>query len=81
MKKKKTESQVFEKGMDNLKGIAGKLESGELTLDESLELFEEGVKQYRMLHTILENAQIKIETILSENKEQTLLLKEESNDL
>jgi exodeoxyribonuclease VII small subunit len=41
-----------------------KLEGGDLTLDQSLELFEEGVKISRFCNAKLEEAERKVETLV-----------------
>jgi exodeoxyribonuclease VII small subunit len=59
--------QSFEKAMNELEEIVGKLEKGGLPLNESLELFEKGVKLARFLRQELEKAEKKIEILLKEN--------------
>ncbi len=36
--------KTFEQSMAELEGIVTKLEAGDITLDDSLELFEKGIK-------------------------------------
>lgn len=50
----------FEKDFERLEEIALKLESGEITLDESLKLFEEGVQISKRLIQTLNDAELKI---------------------
>jgi exodeoxyribonuclease VII small subunit len=59
--------QSFEKAMVELEEIVGKLEKGGLPLNESLELFEKGVKLARFLRQELEKAEKKIEILLKNN--------------
>jgi exodeoxyribonuclease VII small subunit len=61
----------FEKALAELESIVGKLESGELPLDESLALFEQGVQLAKYLHGELGKAEKKIE-ILLKNKDGEL---------
>ena len=56
----------FNKGLLELEEIINKMESGELSLEESLKYFEEGVKIHRKCHTALSNAEQRIR-VLSEN--------------
>ena len=56
----------FEKSFDRLEKIVQKLESEELSLDESLKLFEEGISLSRFCHRRLEEVEKKIETILAD---------------
>ncbi len=55
----------FEKRLTRLEEIVGSMEKGSLTLEESLKLFEEGVKLSRECHTQLSDAEQKIKLLLS----------------
>ena len=57
----------FEDSMKKLEEIANELESGKLTLEESVDKFEEGMKISKICNEILENAEKKISIITSEN--------------
>lgn len=59
-------SNDFEKSFERLEKIVQKLESEELSLDESLKLFEEGIGLSRFCHRRLEEVEKKIETILAD---------------
>ena len=61
-----TDKFNFNKGLLQLEEIINKMESGELSLEDSLKYFEEGVKIHRQCHTSLTNAEQRI-SILSEN--------------
>jgi len=54
----------FETILNNLEKIVNKMESGELALEKSIALFEEGVKLTRMGENILENAQQRVDQLL-----------------
>jgi exodeoxyribonuclease VII small subunit len=56
----------FEKALAELEAIVGKLEAGELSLDESLAVFEKGVEMARFLRTELEKAEKKVEILLKD---------------
>ena len=53
----------FEDGLKRLEEIVAKLESGNLPLDNSLKLFEEGVKLVRFCNERLAEAQQKVELL------------------
>ncbi|MBO7217339.1 MAG: exodeoxyribonuclease VII small subunit [Clostridia bacterium] len=53
----------FEKAYKMLEEIADKLESNEITLDESISLFEEGVKLSKYCSDVLDKAKQKIEIL------------------
>ncbi len=59
----------FEEKLLELENIVEKLETGQLTLDESLMVFEKGIKLVRECNTILKNAQQKVEKLIEENNE------------
>lgn len=55
----------FEKNLKRLEEIVHKLEDGELVLEESLKLFEEGVKISRECNTKLADAEKRVKMLLS----------------
>ena len=57
--------QTFEQSMERLGHIVEKLEEGELPLEQSLELFEEGVRLSRLAQERLDAAQQRIERLLT----------------
>jgi len=59
----------FEKALKRLEEIVEKLEEGDLDLDQSLKLFEEGVKLSKVCNKRLNEAQKKIEILTKENGE------------
>ena len=63
---KMTDKFNFNKGLLQLEEIINKMESGELSLEDSLKYFEEGVKIHRQCHTALTDAEQRI-SVLSEN--------------
>jgi exodeoxyribonuclease VII small subunit len=58
----------FEKAFQNLEKIVQRLEAEEMPLDESLQLFEEGIRLSRFCHQRLEEVEKKIELILADAK-------------
>ncbi len=61
----------FEIKLDKLKQIVEKLESGdELTLDESLGMFEEGITMARDCRNMLEAAELRIQNVLETDNEE-----------
>jgi len=57
----------FEQALDELEQIVGKLERGELKLEESLKLFERGVALARQCRQSLETAELKVKQLLGEH--------------
>ena len=60
----KSKNQDFESAIKRLEEIVAQLESGDLQLEKSLELFEEGIKLSRFCHTKLDEAERKVEILL-----------------
>jgi exodeoxyribonuclease VII small subunit len=56
----------FEAALERLETIVAELESGELGLEQSLKLFEEGVKLARICNVRLEEAERKVEILLKD---------------
>lgn len=63
---KETKELNFEKALTELEKIVEKLEEGNLSLDQSLSLFEDGVKLARFLRGELDKAEKKVEILLKE---------------
>ncbi|MGZ3742570.1 MAG: exodeoxyribonuclease VII small subunit [Pseudobdellovibrionaceae bacterium] len=55
----------FEKKLSRLEEIVNKMEKGDLALEESLKLFEEGVKLSRECHQKLNDAEAKVKLLVS----------------
>ena len=53
----------FEKAYEELEIISDKLNSGDVSLEEALKLYEEGIKLSTLCSKALENAKQKIETL------------------
>ena len=53
----------FEKAMTRLENIVDELERGDLDIDKSLEIFEEGIKMSRLCSKKLNEAEAKIEKL------------------
>jgi len=63
---KKTEEPSFEEALSALEGIVQRLEKGELALEESLKLYEEGIRLSRLCHGKLEEAEGRIELLVKD---------------
>lgn len=69
MKEKNNEKEIkFEDAMKRLEEIANELEKDDLTLDDSIAKFEEGINLSKKCKQMLDSAEKKI-TILIGNKE------------
>jgi exodeoxyribonuclease VII small subunit len=56
----------FEASLSRLEEIVRSLEGGELPLEQSLKLFEEGIKLARICNVRLEEAERKIEVLMKD---------------
>ncbi len=61
-------AKSFEESMDELEKIVSELESGESSLDDSLKLFEQGMKLSKNCQGMLDRAAQKV-TVLLEDSE------------
>lgn len=57
----------FESSLKKLETIVTALEEPDLPLDESLKLFEEGIKEARLCESKLEETEGKVEQLLRDN--------------
>ena len=74
----------FEKAIQRLEKIVDDLETGELDIDKSLEIFEEGIKMSRVCSKKLSEAEAKIEKLTRDQKgelvAELLPVEDEEND-
>lgn len=68
MATKKT-SLNFEKSLNELEGLVDALEKGDLSLEDSLQTFEKGIKMTRACQEALESAEQKVKILLEKDGE------------
>ena len=56
----------FEQAMARLEAIVNELEKGDLPLDESLKIFEEGIRLSKSCLKVLEEAERKVEVLVQD---------------
>jgi len=56
----------FEQAMARLEAIVGELEKGDLPLEESLKIFEEGIRLSKSCLKVLEEAERKVEVLVQD---------------
>ncbi len=61
-----TTKQTFEKAMGQLEEIVRELESGDLTLENAMKKFEEGMKLSRYCSQLLDETEKKITMLMSD---------------
>lgn len=60
-------TKTFEESMQELEQIVANLESGDITLDESLKLFEKGIKLSKSCQKKLDEAEKKVKILTSDD--------------
>lgn len=73
--------QTFETALQELEKIVRKLEDGDLSLEESLKLFEDGVKLSRECQERLNQAERRIEVLLKDENGNSVLEVVKAEDL
>ncbi len=68
---KKKATNAFESDLASLEQLVEQLEKGDLSLEESLESFEQGVKLTRQCQSALKDAEQKVTQLLEKNGELT----------
>jgi exodeoxyribonuclease VII small subunit len=61
----------FEKSLEELESLVEQLESGDLSLDQSLQQFKRGVELTRHCQGVLEKAQQTVEQLIDPSDEST----------
>ena len=67
------QNETFEAALKQLEEIVQRLEKGELPLEESLKLYEDGIRLSRYCHAKLEEAEGKIELLMKDARGEALL--------
>lgn len=62
-------TKSFESSMKELETIAEKLSNGEVSLDETIKLFEDGMKLSKNCQKMLEDAEKKVNILLNKDGE------------
>jgi len=72
MPSKKTKTLTFEQSLNELETIVQNLEQGELSLEESINLFERGLTLSKISQEKLQEAEQKVSILLNENGQEQL---------
>ena len=67
MARKKLENLTFEESLIELETIVQNMENGELSLEESMQLFERGLNLSQLSQVKLQDAEQKIQILLEKN--------------
>ena len=63
----------FEEALEKLSALVEKMESGDLSLEESLKIFEEGIKLSKDCQNALSGAEKKVQALLLEEDQTNTL--------
>ena len=80
MANKKTGSFNFEQALENLEELVTAMEEGELSLEESLQAFEKGIKLTRECQSALKKAEQKVQVLINEDGDTKEFEFKEDND-
>lgn len=67
-----TDKPDFENNMKALEGLVERLESGELSLDDAMKTFEQGIKLTRECQAALDQAEQKVQILLGQDANEHL---------
>jgi exodeoxyribonuclease VII small subunit len=70
----------FEKSLTQLEQIVNQMEGGELSLEESLDQFEKGIRLAKNCQDTLSSAKIRVEKLIEKNGLQQTLSFDENNE-
>ncbi len=73
MSKKKDSTFNFEESLASLESLVSAMEDGDLSLEESLQAFEKGIRLTRECQSALQNAEQKVQVLIAENGEPEAL--------
>ncbi|UTF61911.1 exodeoxyribonuclease VII small subunit [Gilvimarinus sp. DA14] len=68
----KKKAPDLESSLTELEALVARMESGELTLEESLQAFEQGIKLTRECQQRLTQAEQQVQTLIEENGQPVL---------
>jgi len=73
MNKNSNELPDFEKSLEELESLVEQLESGDLSLDQSLKQFKRGVELTRHCQSVLDQAQQTVQKLIDTDDESTAI--------
>lgn len=72
MSDKKSRVNEFEKSLAELEALVERMESGELTLEDSMKQFERGIQLARACQQQLKQAELKVQQLVQKNGDTKL---------
>ncbi|MCJ7839360.1 exodeoxyribonuclease VII small subunit [Lederbergia sp. NSJ-179] len=74
------EKITFEQAMAELEKIVGRLETGDIPLEEALSMYKKGMEYSKFCHDQLKNAEEQLTKVLTDHGEEDFHLQEEEQD-
>jgi exodeoxyribonuclease VII small subunit len=71
----------FEQSLDQLENLVEAMEGGDLSLEDSLKAFEQGIKLSRECQTALSTAEQKVQLLLEENGQLKAVALDDAGEL
>jgi exodeoxyribonuclease VII small subunit len=71
----------FEQALDQLENLVEAMEGGDLSLEDSLKAFEQGIKLSRECQTALSTAEQKVQLLLEENGQLKAVALDDAGEL
>ncbi|NOX27635.1 MAG: exodeoxyribonuclease VII small subunit [Gammaproteobacteria bacterium] len=72
MPRKKSTSPDFEHSLNELETLVEQMEQGDISLEQSLELFERGIKLTRSCQESLKKAELRVQQLVEKNGDNQL---------
>ena len=73
----KKESDIdFEAALEELEALVGKMETGKLSLEDSLAAFERGVNLTRQCQVALDNAKLRVDALMPDGSSEELQIED-----
>jgi len=70
--RKKSTTPDFEQSLNELETLVEQMEQGDISLEQSLELFERGIKLTRSCQESLKKAEQRVQTLIEKNGDSEL---------
>ncbi len=74
------ENMTFEQAINELEKIVGRLESGDIPLEEALSIYQKGMEYSKFCHDRLKNAEEQLTKVLTDHGEEDFHLQEEEQE-
>ncbi|AEI14930.1 MULTISPECIES: exodeoxyribonuclease VII small subunit [Flexistipes] len=76
-----SKDQTFEKKIKRLEEIVNQLEEGDYGIEETLKLFQEGMKLSKECKKILDDVELRVNKVLGTDEEENLITENFDDDI